>query len=443
MKKILILICLLLGSSALVLAGNVITSQGIGKIKIGAKIDKLPKTVSGLYDKLVMEEEEEFYEGGDSDIVTLYKAYSGDQLIFTIRPYDGKVYGIEVNDASVTTQNGLSLASTPAELLEAGAKTHIDNDGYEGLLCDGVLFICNELTRSGVKKAEEAYASGLDVEMTASDFKADSHPTSIRVWNGLVDESAPAPAKKTGKPVGEWLPAVLILAILLGMIVHMSYVLISSRPHFPEDFSGMTGKPENNEVVIREASQLYNEWTPIATGDEKPDEEIVRWPLGKEEAYRSHDLVVDMIQNKLPVDGEAADWLKKLCVILNMSFTRTFSGSSRYIIVTIIVAIILFFVGGKSWGILATYGVSIALYWLSCMAPSYISMKADYENLEREKRGEKIKETFMNRVLDKVNLQNATDGWFDIILRILLYFFLALIMPIPATINYIKNYIRN
>jgi len=442
MKKIFFLICLLLGTSLHVLADNVITSQGIGKVKIGAKVNKLPNKVSGLYDKLVKEEVEEGYEGGDCDIVTVYKAYSGDNLVFAVTPYEDKVYKIEILDASVKTKGGLSLESTTAEIFNAGAKPLFTNDGYEGLLCDGVLFVCYDLTSSGAKKCESAYLSGLDPEMTASDFKANSHPSTMRIWKDMaVEPGAESVEKSSKKPVGEWLPTVIILLLLFGMIFHMCYVLITSRPHFPEDFSGMTGTPENNEAVISEASQLYDEWTPVATGDEKPGEEIVRWPLGRENAYRSHDIVVDMIQNKLPVDGEAADWLKKLCVILNMSFSRSFSGSGRYIFVTLIVAVIIFFAAGKSWGVLVSYGVAIAMYWLSCMTPNYISMKADYENLERSKRGEKLKDTFMNRVLNHV--QDNDGSWVGIIFSILMYAFLALIMPIPATFNYIKNYIRN
>lgn len=155
---------------------------GIGPVKLGVSVNSIPKSVPGLYDKLVKASRVE-YEDGDEFTVTVYQGILGKDVVFEF-PAEEKVDDIYVFSKTLKTAKGLGLSSTPAALFSAGGTVLEGNDGILGILCEGVLFVGTPFTSSGNKKAEQSYL-GETVTFAASDFVAGSHPEKMFIASWL------------------------------------------------------------------------------------------------------------------------------------------------------------------------------------------------------------------------------------------------------------------
>lgn len=238
MKKSILCILLLFGfQSAFAAKTNILTSDGLGNIKIGNHISSIPEKVPGLYDRLSVEDIEISDEGGYCDTISVFRGYSGKKLIFTIHHYNDEIWSIDVDDSSVKTKSGFGVNSKTRDILKAGGYPYYSNQGYEGIYFDGVLFICYGLTESGAKKREESYLNGIDYMMTAEDFNADSRAQSVKIWNGITPpeipaaegnlSSASAPAENYDAiklSTNQIILLVVIILAYLAILGHMLYV---------------------------------------------------------------------------------------------------------------------------------------------------------------------------------------------------------------------------
>lgn len=152
-----------------------LTANRFGPIRLGKAISQLPESMKGVYDR--MEPIEREFEGC---IDYNHALFEGDkQVAELVENHLGEVVYIVVLSDKYRTASGFGISSTIEELFAAGAKELILNDGFDGLLLEGMLFDGMELSESGWKKAEECYLKGIDIPFDLSDFVPGTHPERI------------------------------------------------------------------------------------------------------------------------------------------------------------------------------------------------------------------------------------------------------------------------
>ena len=184
MKRILLPLLLLCTTLSYADPGSrVFDSQGLGPVKLGTNVRRLPKTSEGFYDSITSLNDKEATE-----YVVKFKG----ERVATVLAEKGKVRTIRIFSDKYSTGAGLGCHSTAAQILDAGGKAYCDNSGYVGLLCDGVLYQGMKLSASGQKKAENAYLYGTDQTFTKADFVKGAHPDIIILDSFFASEAQPA-----------------------------------------------------------------------------------------------------------------------------------------------------------------------------------------------------------------------------------------------------------
>lgn len=150
----------------------VITKTSVGPFSIGMDVKKLPKTMEGLYDKITRKSS--YDEMADVEDVFHVASLKGTQTFVFWENESGKVCSIDVYSSLPKTAKGLTAKATANQLFSAGAKVLQDNGGAQGIWLDGVLWIGHDYTKSGQKKADDSYLTGIDQTFTAADFVSGS-----------------------------------------------------------------------------------------------------------------------------------------------------------------------------------------------------------------------------------------------------------------------------
>ncbi|MBQ9583674.1 MAG: hypothetical protein IJR25_05055 [Bacteroidales bacterium] len=448
------LIALLLSPVAMRAANTHITNEGIGKVKIGATISKLPDSINGVYDRIEFATEEGFDEGAYEYTYDVYHAYLKDAVVFDIFPAGGKVNSITVYSDKLKTKNGLSLSSTPRELFAAGGKAISFNDGTVAIVCDGAIFFDMPLSEAGINKAEQAYF-GYEVAFDASDFEESGHSRRV-VLNG-EHGNQPVATSAPNMSLKDTLLASLFLAVLLAILGHMIYVNFFAKP-FPEETIALQGTDLNNSYVISRVDNLYN--NVFTTYQESGDTEPLKFPVGKQAASESKRTLKDIYDNHMPVGGEAAEKLRKVSILTNHAYKRSFTGSIKFLVITIIVGVGACLLN-KDAKPLLYFLPACVLYYFSCMTPYYIQMEKALKEMKTGRRSgrfmdailggifgfaasapmivEITKDARSGEVLDKRN--DSSLQIFALALSIILFIILAYVMLFVALLNYVRNYI--
>ncbi len=448
--------------SPVVLADNIsITSAGIGKVKTGAVISKLPKQIAGVYDKLEMVSEDFSDEGGYEDTISIYRATLNGEIVFEFYPEDDKVGSIIVYSKIFKTNSGLSLNSTPADLFSAGGKVISFNDGGEGIICNGLLFKGLPMTPQGQKKSERAYF-GEDITFDMSDFDTNGHPSEIIIseYFAINSDSAPASNGSSGNDVWSIIIGILFILGVLAMIAHMVYVNYFSKS-YPEVFDSANATPENNAYVKTVMGTLYNEeFTPLCDPNEAPGPNTVNYPVGKKAAYHAREVLDDVITNHLPVDGEAASLLNKVAIVTNDAYKRVFAGSKAFLIVSIIIAAGACYLN-KDARPLIYFGLSCIAYWFASRTPNYILVEKELKTAKTGKQSrsfmtgaiagilglaasapvyvEITKNAYTGEVLD--TQEDHSFSWLALAFSVILFVIIAYLMIFVAIFNYLRNYV--
>ena len=436
----------------------VFTVDGIGDIKVGTKMSSLPKQVSGLYDKIEFAVEEVSGEGGYEDTVHLYRVLSGREVVLKIYPDKGKVNSIDVVSKRIKTANGLSLASTASELFAAGAHAVAWNDGSVCIVCDGVLFLDQPLSKTGMKKAEQAYL-GENVKFEASDFTG--NPGRINTsewWKEIVNTDISFPGSKTDTL--SLILGILFIAVMLAIIAHMVYVNYF-RKEYPETLPDMSGSADNNAYVKEAMDNLYNvEFTPYCDPNETPGPDVYNFPIGRKSAYHAKEVLDEVYANHLPVDGEAAEDLRKVSIVTNEAFKRTFAGSWKYLIITAIIGVCSCLLNSDLTP-LPFFSLSCVLYYFSCRTPNYVLMKKDLKALKSGRVSSSLTNGLIagifglaasapvyvtvikNRNTGEV-LSRDEDHSMTVVglaIMVILFIILAMFMMFIGIFNYLRNYV--
>lgn len=444
--------------SPIVLADNTsITSVGIGKVKTGAAISKLPKQIAGVYDKLELVSEAFEDEGAYEETISIYRATLKGETVFEFYPEEDKVGSITVYSKNLKTNSGLSLNSSPADLFSAGGKVISFNDGGEAFLCDGLLFIGVPMTQKGYQKSEQAYF-GERVSFDESDFEENGHPTEILISEYYAKEYSATPKsnRPSGKDVWDTILGIIFILAVIGMIAHMVYVNYFTKP-YPESFDSENATPENNTYVKSTLEALYNgEFTPLCDPNEAP----ANYPVGKKVAYHAKEVLDDIMANHLPVNGEAASLLNIVAAVTNDAYKRTFAGSKAFIVVAIIVTIGMCCITKEAYPIIYL-GLSSVMYWFASRTPNYILIDKE---LKAAKSGKQSKSFMTGAIAGILGLaatapvyvevtKNANTGeiidkqedhsmtWIALAFSVILLVVITYLMIFVGIFNYLRNYV--
>ena len=97
-----------------------LTAQGVGAIIIGANINKLPKSIEGLYDKVAVKSE--YNEVEDENTTTATFTKKGKEVMTAMADDNGKITYIGVSSKDVAVKVGdayFKVGSSVKELLKA------------------------------------------------------------------------------------------------------------------------------------------------------------------------------------------------------------------------------------------------------------------------------------------------------------------------------------
>lgn len=155
-----------------------ISPEGIGAITLGAEAASLPASCDGLYDRI----EDVTAKDDWGDTYEYKTAYSGDTAVCNIYYWDNKVYAIHIVSPALSTESGLTCNSTATEIFDKGGQVEVTNDGTVYVVCDGVRFEVNNLTRQGQDKVLHAYFGG-DPTFSAADFAENAQASKIYIFN--------------------------------------------------------------------------------------------------------------------------------------------------------------------------------------------------------------------------------------------------------------------
>jgi hypothetical protein len=156
----------------------VLKREGVGCLKTGMLFSEIPSSCPGLYDFFEKNTIEE-YEG---EYYTEYTFHSGTEIVAHSNDYgEGKINYVVVYSPEISTTEGVHPGMLIKRFLKIkGAKFDSRNDGVYLVLNGCTIGYRNEdLTASGKKAFDNAYAYGTDVKFSTAYFKESAKITSI------------------------------------------------------------------------------------------------------------------------------------------------------------------------------------------------------------------------------------------------------------------------
>ncbi|MBP5398103.1 MAG: hypothetical protein J6Y32_05715 [Bacteroidales bacterium] len=167
-------------------AAPIVTSEGVGPIKLGMKISDIPSSIDGFYDKLETQTRKKSVSwSGEEYTETYYLATFNGKPVFEIPIDNDDVRHILVLTEDLKTKSGLGILSTPANLLKVGA--YISDGSGNGnstlVLCDNVIFNDIPFTAAGIAKEKKSYEASTIEKASLADFERNGHAKSLTVSN--------------------------------------------------------------------------------------------------------------------------------------------------------------------------------------------------------------------------------------------------------------------
>ena len=223
---------------------------------------------------------------------------------------------------------------------------------------------------------------------------------------------------------GEVIFSILVLIVALGIIAHMVYELFFKKPH--PDISVEEGKAARH--VMTKYSQTKKTLA-----------------------------LLDEIAAANPDREDVVNRYNEINAIYNGSMKRQYNGSTKYIVLCVIIAALMAWASGSGWYSIAIFfALQIAIYWLASMTPTYLLDK-------KALKGTSGKPKFMSGMIAGILGLTATaptyvtitkwdDGtttkdednsmfWIALIFTIILLVVLAFFMFVVALFNYLRNYV--
>ncbi|NDV96545.1 hypothetical protein D0T84_16715 [Dysgonomonas sp. 521] len=152
-----------------------LNKEGVGCLKKGMLLSKVPAKCAGLYDRFEKKVIEDEMDGD----YTIYSFYLGKEKVAEIPDYGEKKIGnITVFSSNVSTPGGVKPGMLIRKLL---AMTGVKGDYRDGLnlVHRGYTINFDGMTNAGEKAFNDAYAKGTNVRLSNACFKADAKVVSI------------------------------------------------------------------------------------------------------------------------------------------------------------------------------------------------------------------------------------------------------------------------
>lgn len=153
----------------------VLNKEGVGCLKTGVLLSKVPAKCDGLYDRV---EKQKIEDEMDGDYI-IYNFYRGKEKVIEIPDYGaGTVSSITAYASNISTPDGVSPGMLISKLLLIKGVKGVYNDGI-GLELKGYSIGFGEMTDAGNKAFDKAYAAGTDVKLSNACFKQGAKVLSI------------------------------------------------------------------------------------------------------------------------------------------------------------------------------------------------------------------------------------------------------------------------
>lgn len=260
-----------------------------------------------------------------------------------------------------------------------------------------------------------------------------------------------------GNDVWDIVIGVAVLLFFLAIFGHMVYELFIRPKYKPltmeevklarqEAGLGVMKEAEANDL-LNEMSNAVETWTSYT--DESGEEMVV---MTKYSQTKQTKAALDKVLDAKPDNEDVIDQYNKLVEMYNGSMSRHYSASTKYIIITGIVAIIMCF---STLKVLWLFVPNIILYIMSSMKPRYL---IDKQTLKGDSGS-----GFMSGVIGGIlglaaaaPVYTTVTKWSDgtttreddhsaigvsFLITILLLCIFAFFMFVIAIINYLRNYI--
>lgn len=463
----------LVGASA---KDYVFTSDGIGPLKCGAAIQSIPKIIPGIYDQITIERKQII--SMDEDYIEFYAASLNGERVLEI--YNDAEYNpdrivlITILSPRLKTKSGFSLSTKAKDLIKAKGVVICMPDFSAAIFCDGVLFYDLPLSKAGKNKKDHTLNFNYGL-YDASDLLKDGCAAEIRINSdnaqiaqraqkqapGATTVSIPQQAQSDEAiPTNQLYLLIAFLAVYFAILGHMVYANYF-RKGYPETLPEVSGSVDNNAYVKAAMDNLYNvEFTPYCDPNETPGPDVFNFPIGRKSAYHAKEVLDEVYANHLPVDGEAAEDLRKVSIITNEAFKRTFAGSWKYLIITAIIGVCSCLLNSDLTP-LPFFSLSCVLYYFSCRTPNYVLMKKDLKALKSGRVSNSLtngliagifglaasapvyvtitKSRRTGEVLKREEDHSMTVV--GLVIMIMLFIILAMFMMFIGIFNYLRNYV--
>lgn len=145
----------------------ILNKEGVGCLKKGTLLSKVPAKCEGLYDRV---EKQKIEDEMDGDYV-IYNFYRGKEKVIDISDYGaGTISSITAYASNISTPDGVSPGMLISKLLQIKGVKGVYRDGL-GLELKGYSIGFGEMTDAGNEAFNKAYAAGTDVKLSNACFK--------------------------------------------------------------------------------------------------------------------------------------------------------------------------------------------------------------------------------------------------------------------------------
>lgn len=252
---------------------------------------------------------------------------------------------------------------------------------------------------------------------------------------------------------------ILILGIGGVLIAHMLIELIGTKKLTPmsaesnkalRQQQGLqpTTKAEAADL-IQQMDDILTQWTPYTD-----DQGQQMYVMTKSRQVSDTLELLERIEAEHPDDEEVVARFNELANSYNESIKREYNGSTPYIVLAAIVAVLVGWLSEHMANMLLLIGSQIVIYIMACMSPMYILNNAALKQsnprfmngfiagifgLSASAATYKITTTYSDG--SKTTEYDNSEHLIALIISIVVFIFITFFMFIPALVNYLRNYV--
>ncbi|MBO5086665.1 MAG: hypothetical protein J6B65_05450 [Paludibacteraceae bacterium] len=270
----------------------------------------------------------------------------------------------------------------------------------------------------------------------------------------IVEETS-----NTGELIANILMSILVLGAILAIIGHMIYELfiLKKRPNLiledqisARKDAGLAPMTDDEaQILINKMIDDTEKWTPFT--NEKGEKDYI--PT-KHSQMKKTEQVLNEILATTPDHEDVVEAYNDLTEIYNDCMKRKYNGSTTYIVISAIAGIAISLLSG-TYGLLVFFGISIGIYAMASMTPTYLLNKKALKGNNRPKFMSGFIAGILGLAATAETVTTVTkwsDGtttreddnsqvFISLIITVVLVVLLAIFMFVVSFFNYLRNYI--